>query len=134
MKQIVLDPSSARWGDLEQWLQKELDDCHCSPRDSYAVLLSAEEVFANIANYAFPNIKGLARVTFTCGDDRMLTLTFEDDGIPYNPLKKADPDLTLSAEDRRIGGLGIFLIKKMMDEVIYDNSNGTNQLILRKKI
>ena len=61
-------------------------------------------------------------------------LTFIDSGIPYNPLDKADPDVTLSAEEREIGGLGIFLVKKLMDEVNYQYSEGQNILTLRKNI
>ena len=61
-------------------------------------------------------------------------ITFIDHGVPYDPLKKADPDVTLSADQREIGGLGIFLVKKTMDEVSYDYKDGQNILTIRKKL
>ena len=68
------------------------------------------------------------------GESLTASLTFIDSGVPYNPLEKDDPDTTLSAEDRKIGGLGIFLVKKSMDDMRYESKDGKNILTLVKKL
>ncbi len=97
--------------------------------------LAVEEIFVNIANYAYRPGKGKATVHVeVSGDPVTVSITFVDRGIPYDPLKKEDPDITLSAEDRKIGGLGIFMTKKVMDDVSYEYKDGQNILTLKKKI
>ena len=97
--------------------------------------LAVEEIFVNIAHYS-----GSEDAEILCdfeygGDDRgVLEVTFIDSGKPFDPLAKPDPDITLSAEERNIGGLGIFLTKKFMDSVEYDFSGGKNKLTIKKKI
>ena len=94
--------------------------------------LAAEEVFVNIANYAYPEPGGLVRIQVEAG--AAIRLSFADRGIPYNPLERAAPDLTLSAEEREIGGLGIFLVIKLMDDVAYRYAEGENILTLVKQV
>ena len=92
--------------------------------------LAVEEIFVNIAHYS-----GAETATISCeckGDN--LEITFADSGVPFNPLEKADPDITLKAEDRQIGGLGIFLTKKFMDSVEYNFCDGKNILTICKKL
>ena len=92
--------------------------------------LAVEEIFVNIAHYS-----GAETATIFCeckGDN--LEITFADAGIPFNPLEKKDPDITLKAEDRQIGGLGIFLTKKFMDSVEYNFRDGKNILTICKKL
>ena len=92
--------------------------------------LAVEEIFVNIAHYS-----GAETATISCeckGDN--LEITFADTGLPFNPLEKADPDITLKAEDRQIGGLGIFLTKKFMDSVEYEYRDGKNILKLNKML
>jgi anti-sigma regulatory factor (Ser/Thr protein kinase) len=100
-----------------------------------AVSVAMEEVFVNIAHYAYPESDGdmMLHIGF---DDESRTVTFRmtDKGIPFDPLKKPDPDITLSAEDREIGGLGIFIAKKTMDSISYSYNNGENVLTMIKKI
>ena len=97
--------------------------------------LATEEIFVNIAHYS-----GASEAEISCcfeygGDDKgMLEVTFSDSGVRFDPLSKADPDLTLSAEQRNIGGLGIFLTKKFMDSVEYEYTNGMNNLKIKKQI
>ena len=97
--------------------------------------LAVEEIFVNIAHYS-----GSEDAEILCdfeygGDDRgVLEITFIDSGKPFDPLAKPDPDITLSAEERNIGGLGIFLTKKFMDSVEYEYKDGQNILTLRKRI
>ena len=86
------------------------------------------EIYSNIRLYS-----GATKATVECSvDDSLIMLVFTDDGRPYNPLEQDDPDITLSAEEREIGGLGIFMVKKTMDEVTYEYSEGWNRLIIKK--
>lgn len=92
--------------------------------------LAVEEIFVNIAHYS-----GAETATISCeckGEN--LEIIFTDTGLPFNPLEKADPDITLKAEDRQIGGLGIFLTKKFMDSVVYEYRDGKNILKLNKML
>jgi len=95
--------------------------------------LAVEEVFVNISHYS-----GAEEVTIVCcfedEGEGLLEVTFIDEGKPFNPLDRADPDITLSAEERKIGGLGIFLTKKFMDSVEYEFSEGKNNLKLIKTL
>ncbi|MBQ5998268.1 MAG: ATP-binding protein [Treponema sp.] len=89
--------------------------------------LVVEEVFVNIAHYAYAPKTG--SVTISCivsTEPARLTVTFTDSGTPFDPLKKADPDVTLGSEERSIGGLGIFLVKKFMTTTAYDYKDGKN--------
>ena len=97
--------------------------------------LAVEEIFVNIAHYS-----GSEEAEISCGyhiggdGSGLLTIIFKDKGKPFNPLAKPDPDLTLSAEERKIGGLGIFLTKKFMDSVEYEFVDKKNCLTIKKKI
>ena len=92
-----------------------------------------EEVFTNISHYAYNENIGKMRLSVEYKDGDII-LKFIDHGIPFNPLLKKDPDISLSANERQIGGLGIFMVKKIMDEAKYKYENGQNILILRKSI
>ncbi len=96
--------------------------------------LVLEEAFTNVVLYAYTdeNKHDIELMMGKSADE--LTITIIDDGQPYDPTKKADPDINLAAEDRPIGGLGIFLIKKTMDEVSYERKNDKNHLVMTKKI
>ena len=95
--------------------------------------VAVEEIFVNIAHYAYNPEVGNAMVRVEILPDvPSVDITFIDQGVPYDPLAKADPDVTLSAEERQIGGLGIFMVKKTMDDVKYEYVNGHNILTLKK--
>lgn len=101
----------------------------------FKIRLSVEEVVENVVRYAYEDGAGEMEVNVDMeGSNPMLTITVVDQGVPFNPLDKPDPDITLSAEDRQIGGLGIFLCKKMMDEVTYRYENGCNVLTMKKNV
>ena len=100
-----------------------------------AICVALEEVFVNVAHYAYPDGEG--DMSLQIGfDDQSRTVTFRmsDKGVPFDPLAKPDPDITLSAQDREIGGLGIFIAKKTMDSLNYSYENGENILTMIKKI
>lgn len=106
------------------------------PKDEallFKLRLAVEEAVENIVNYAYNDKAGyLEADTFV--KDGVLSIVLQDAGVPFNPLDKEDPDITLSAEERPIGGLGIFLCKKLMDSVEYEFVNGCNKLTIRKRI
>ena len=114
---------SARWHniaaswDLDSALINKIDVC-------------LEEIYVNIASYAYDDKEGTAKISFDKQDNE-ITLKFEDEGIYYNPLQKEDPDITLSLEERPIGGLGIFMVKEMSKDIEYKREGNKNILILK---
>ena len=116
------------------FIEEELEKLDCPFKVSTQVAVAVEEIFVNIAHYAYGGETGRMMLCFVPGDDGYVDIVFVDRGIPFDPLKREDPDITLSAEEKPIGGLGIYMVKKSMDEVIYSYENGQNILTLRKKI
>ncbi len=99
------------------------------------VELAVEEIFVNIAHYAYGENTGTVTITSSLATEpKRLCVEFCDQGIPFDPLAKPDPDITLGAEERKIGGLGIFLTKKFMDKVEYRYENGSNILYFEKNL
>jgi len=98
------------------------------------LLVAVDELFTNIAQYGYPDGRAGTADIIATEDNGVITITFVDDGIPYDPLAREDPDITLSAEERKIGGLGIFMVKKTMDRMDYAYENGKNRLTLQLKI
>ena len=92
-----------------------------------------DEIFTNIVNYAYGAKGGKVEIAFSCKDG-IAQITFADNGVPYDPLKKDDPDLTLSPEEMQIGGLGIFIAKNNMDAISYRYENNRNILTMSKNI
>ena len=120
---------------VEAFVEKHLEENDCPPRAQMQIGLAVEEIFINIASYAYAPDKGNATVRVeVSGDPITVTITFIDHGIPYDPLAKEDPDVTLPAEERQIGGLGIFITKKTMDDVSYEYRDGQNILHIKKQM
>lgn len=115
------------------FIESELEKADCPPKTVMQISLCVEELFTNVANYAYPDGNGEVNFAITCKDNEM-TLRMSDSGIPFDPLTREDPDVTLSAEERQIGGLGIFIVKKTMDDVHYEYKNGKNILTMKKKL
>jgi sigma-B regulation protein RsbU (phosphoserine phosphatase) len=128
----------ARVGELSDvlgFVDQTLESYECPMKIQTAICVAIEEVFVNVARYAYG--EGEGDMTLGIGFDaesREITFRMTDRGIPFDPLKKPDPDITLSAEEREIGGLGIFITKKTMDTVSYAYENGENVLTMIKKI
>ena len=101
-----------------------------SNRDIIMINTALEEIFVNVSKYAY-NGKGTVEITLSKFKDHV-SFVFKDSGKPFNPLAKADPNITASSEEREIGGLGIFMVKKIMDKVEYEYINGQNVLTLVK--
>ena len=121
--------------DVLGFVDRALEGFECPMKVQTAVCVAIEEVFVNVAHYAY--VDGEGEMTLGIGFDkesRILTFRMTDKGVPFDPLAKPDPDLTLSAEEREIGGLGIFIAKKTMDKIEYAYENGQNVLTMMKKI
>ena len=135
MTELTFPAKTEALPDILGFVEENLESYDCPMKTQMAVCVAIEEVFVNVAHYAYGSGEG--NVTLGIGfDDASRTVTFRmaDSGIPFDPLKKPDPDITLSAEDREIGGLGIFITKKTMDSVTYAYENGQNILTMIKKV
>ena len=111
-----------------------LEKYNCPLKTQTIIYVAIEEVFINVANYAYPNKEGIVEIKISFNEnENVIAFEIIDEGIPFNPLNKPDPD-TLSAEERNIGGLGIFITKKTMDDVIYSYENNKNILKMIKKL
>ena len=112
-----------------------LESFDCPMKSSMTICVAVEEIFVNIASYAYGDGNGNATLSFGFDEnERLMTLVIKDNGTPFNPLERDEPDISLSADDREIGGLGIFITKKTMDTVNYSYENGQNVLTMTKKI
>ena len=117
------------------FVDEQLESLGCPVKARMQIDLAIDEIFGNIARYAYGKGHGDATVRFDFeASTRTVTIAFMDRGMPFNPLKRADPDVTLSAEEREIGGLGIFLVKKTMDKLEYRFEAPMNILTLYKNI
>ena len=123
---------------LEQvlaFVDAELEKMGSPPKAQMQIDVAVEELFVNIAHYAYAPETGSATIRVQPDEEKhSIAITFIDSGIPYNPLAKPDPDVTLSAEERQIGGLGIFMVKKSMDGMRYEYRDGHNILKIIKKL
>ena len=114
------------------FLEEELDKAQTNPTLMVTFAIAVEELFVNVAHYAYPDSKGTAKIGIdTSGDS--IVVQISDSGIPFDPLAKPDPDVTLAAEDRKIGGLGIYMVKKSMDSVVYEYKDNQNILTISKR-
>ena len=133
MEKITVDAVVENLQEVIDFATEKLEARDCPMKASMQLELVIEEIFVNIAHYAYAPETGTATVRIEMTPDPLsVDITFIDKGVPYNPLAKADPDITLSAEKRQIGGLGIFMVKKSMDDVKYEYLDGHNILTLKK--
>lgn len=114
-------------------VERMLEGINVPMKDSVMMAIVTEELFVNIANYAYKPHTGLVTITAeTNTDPKQIRLILKDRGIPFNPLERPDPDVTLSAEDRKVGGLGIFFSKSKTDDMQYRYEDGQNILTITK--
>ena len=118
---------------VQDFMEQRITAAGCSAEAKMQISIAVEEIFVNIINYAYHPKKGSATIRAEVSSAPVtVTITFTDRGVPYDPLAKEDPDITLSAQERQIGGLGIFMTKKLMDNVTYEYKDGRNILTLKK--
>ena len=125
---ITVDPREDTMQAVVSFVEDTLAQAGVPVKAAVKMNIAVDEIYSNIQRYS-----GATEAAVECAaKDGRITLVFTDNGSPYNPLEQADPDTTLSAEEREIGGLGIFMVKKTMDDVIYEYSEGRNRLTLKK--
>ncbi|MBR1709926.1 MAG: ATP-binding protein [Clostridia bacterium] len=135
MKELTVPATLENIPVVTAFIDEQLEAVDCSMKAQMQIDITIDELFGNIAHYAYPDGTGEAMVRFDFDETaRMASIAFIDGGVPFNPLEKADPDVTLSTEERGIGGLGIFMVKKSMDKLEYHYENGFNILIIHKRI
>lgn len=118
-----------------EFLDEQLEEVDCPIKTKLQLDVAVEEVFINVASYAYYPDVGTVEITVGITENpKTAVISFSDSGKPFNPLEKPDPDITLSAEERKIGGLGIFMVKKTMDDVRYEFKNGRNCLTIVKNL
>jgi len=135
MKELTIAATVENIGTVTAFVDEQLEALDCPMKAQMQIDIAIDELFGNIAHYAYNPEVGNATVRVeVVGDPLSVVITFIDGGVPYDPLAAADPDTSLPAEERAIGGLGIFMVKKSMDEITYRYEGGKNILSIRKKI
>lgn len=134
-RELVIEADTKNLPQVQEFVERQLEKASCSLKARMHIGVAVEEVFVNIAHYAYTPEVGSATVRVEVTKSPVaVAITFIDHGVPYDPLAKQDPDITLSANERSIGGLGIFLTKKTMDNVVYEYKDGQNILTLKKNL
>ena len=133
--ELEIDAEEAKLAEVQTFVEERLEAVDCPMKALMQINVAVEEIFVNIASYAYVPEKGKAKVRVEIsGEPVSVTITFEDRGIPYDPVAREDPDITLPASQRDIGGLGIFMTKQIMDDVAYEYRDGQNILTLKKRL
>ena len=133
MKELTLCAETENLDHLIEFINALLEEKNCPMYKVMELDIAVEELFVNIAHYAYKPNRGDTTIQIDFEEEYVI-ITFMDGGIPYNPWEREDPDTTLSLEDRKIGGLGVFMVKNSMDEVGYRHENGKNVVTIKKNI
>ena len=135
MKELTIEAAIENIEKVTDFINNELEALGCPMKAEMQIDVAIDELFGNIAHYAYSPETGKATVRLEVEEDPLaVIITFIDNGKPFNPLAESDPDVTLSAEEREIGGLGIFLVKKTMDMIDYEYKEGQNILKIKKSL
>ena len=135
MKELRIAALKECLNQVLDFVNEELDQLDCSPKARMLIDIAVEEMFVNIASYAYGPEEGDAEILLRSDPaENEVEIEMRDSGVPFDPLQKPDPDVTLPASQRKIGGLGIFMVKKSMDSMTYEYRDGQNRLSFRKKL
>lgn len=135
MKELTIDATVENIEKVIAFVEPSLDAHDCPAKTRIQINIAIDELFGNIAHYAYEPDVGKVSVRAEIVENPLaVVITFSDSGVPYNPLANDDPDVTKSAEEREIGGLGIYMVKKSMDEMSYEYKDGKNILTIKKNI
>lgn len=133
MAERIVEADTEKLTEILEFLDQQLENAGCGPRAQMQMKIALEEMFVNIAHYAYPDGEGSVTVRIQADEAAgEMAVTLEDRGIPYNPLEQPAPDTTLSSEERPIGGLGVFMVRKSMDSVAYEYRDGKNVFTMKK--
>lgn len=132
MKTLLVPACTSNLGKVLSFIEEYLKNVNCSSKIISCINIAAEEVFVNICNYAYEEVEDVCvQIEFITSLNE-IEIRFIDRGKPFNPLQIQEPDITLSDEQREIGGLGIYLVKKLTDGVSYEYNDQQNILTLKK--
>ena len=131
--EMIFPATDEALSEVNSFVESQLEVAGCTMKNQMKIMVALEELFVNVAHYAYDGEEGRVILTLDFEGDNMI-LTLKDSGKPFNPLEKTDPDITLSADERDIGGLGIYMVKKSMDDVSYRYENGQNIITVSHKI
>ena len=135
MKELTIAATVENIEAVTNFVNEQLETLDCPIKAQTQIDIAIDELFGNIAHYAYNPEIGKATVRVEVTEDPLaVVITFIDNGVPYDPLAKADPDTTLSTEEREIGGLGIYMVKKSMDDITYEYKDGQNILAIKKNL
>ena len=135
MKELTIAATIENISTVTDFVNEQLEALDCPMKAQMQIDIAIDELFGNIVHYAYSPDIGDASVRVEVVEDPLaVVITFIDKGVPYDPLVKADPNTTLSAEEREIGGLGIFMVKKSMDDITYEYKDGQNILKIKKNL
>lgn len=135
MKELTIDAAVENIAEVTAFVDSELEALDCPVKVQMQIDIAIDELFGNIAHYAYHPEVGPATVRVEVLENPLsVVITFIDNGVPYDPLKTKEPDITLSVEERMIGGLGIYMVKKTMDDIAYEYREGQNILRIKKSI
>ena len=135
MQELTLPAVMESIPKVTAFIDGALEALDCPMKAQMQIDVAVDELFSNIVRYAYGDGTGDATVRFSFDEqERAAEITFLDSGVPFDPLAKADPDVHQSADQRSIGGLGIFMTKKIMDDVSYTYQDGQNILKLKKNL
>ncbi len=133
MKELRVKADTKNLLQVQSFINDQLEEYDCPMLTQTSIGIAVEELFVNICHYAYAPAAGDAVIRVGMHEDPLsVEISFIDSGIPYNPLEKPDPNTTLSAKQRQIGGLGIFMVKKSMDSMTYEYKDGKNILTIGK--
>lgn len=135
MKELTIAATVKNIKAVTDFVNEQLEALDCPVKAQMQIGIAIDELFGNIAQYAYNPDVGEATVRVEVQQEPLsVVITFIDGGMPYDPLTAAEPDTTLPAEERPLGGLGIFMVRKTMDEITYRYENGRNILSIRKNL
>lgn len=133
MKELTVEANIENLEKVTEFVDSELELVGCPMKAVFQINVAIDELFSNIAFYAYKPEDGNATIQFEVVEEPLsVIITFIDTGKPYDPLAKDDPDISLDADEREVGGLGIYLVKKSMDSIEYEYKDGKNILKIKK--
>lgn len=133
MKELIVDATEENFGTVIDFVMEQIKATDCSSKIQKQIEMVVEELYVNIVSYAYVPQTGSATIRTDITSDKA-EITFIDSGMQYDPLAKPDPDMTIPVWKRQVGGLGIFMVKKSMDDVRYEYKDGENILTIVKKL
>ena len=138
MKELKIEATVDNLAEVFRFLSEAMENCSVEPKVKRQIKLCVEELFVNIAHYAYDPDIGLAKISIDTVKDEngvpRMVISFADEGRPYDPLSAPVPDIEAELGDRRIGGLGVFLVRNAMDSFEYEHKDGQNITTIEKEL